>query len=167
MTTNHEATRGPMGLWHLAKQVAWEMRPQTGVYNIQWYHLDFSLFDLFGRVWILTIRFCHEVTRNWMIIKEKLSLNHPNGKVYFLISFYIQNGTSSGVHTHMHTISQLPNCVFVCMLVMKVQRSAMAFPCTCWQRILPWLPFLRMAMTKIKALNDVIIFVHLMGAYCY
>ena len=33
MTTNHEATRGPMGLWHLAKQVAWEMRPQTGVYT--------------------------------------------------------------------------------------------------------------------------------------
>ncbi|KAJ9696875.1 hypothetical protein PVL29_008876 [Vitis rotundifolia] len=28
------------------------------------------------------------------------------------------------------------------------------------QRMLPWLPLLRMAMTKITALNDVIIFVH-------
>ena len=33
------------------------------------------------RVRFLTIRFCHEGTRNWMVIKEKLSLNYLNGKV--------------------------------------------------------------------------------------
>ena len=41
------------------------------------------------RVRFLTIRFCHDVTRNWMVIKEKLPLNYLNGKVWFLISFYV------------------------------------------------------------------------------
>ena len=81
--------------------------------HIQWYHFDFSLFDLFEGFGFLTIRFYHEMTGNWTVVKENLSLNYLNwGMIGTCVSL---NGSSSGVCTHIHTISTPPQSLFMIM----------------------------------------------------